>query len=288
MAREVKISEDTLKEVEKQARIWASKYKGQWSLPYDDWYQEIWLALLVRVRDTIESVGKGDPFYFDKPRNGKENDYALINRYAKNKCADLNDKWRRRHYTETSYDDGVTGSRDDGPADPVNKSRAFSDLHIRNVDRYDLVRKEDYDEGDYGVEGEEDELDRSGDGKVYTDGNFTGKYENSGKMTAKRFGKTFKNSETSLMINDMYSSVTKKYGIASREWYFFVGMMRINDLIEYVAKKIPKDILKEVMKVNQPLDIAADLMKVGKTGNSGYIKAANNVRDLLTKQGYTL
>jgi hypothetical protein len=274
------ISESTLNEIKKQAGIWASKYKNQWSVPYDDWYQEVWLGLLKRVKDTIDSVGKGDPYYFDRPYGSESNSYALLNTYAKNKCADLNKWWRRRHYSETSYDEGITGGKSDGPTDPANAKRVYSDMHIRNVDKYDIVRREDYDDGD--------DDDRISDGKRYTDDGFSGKYESSNTMTARRFGKTFKNSDTSLMINEMYSAVTKKFGVASREWYFFTGMMKINDLIDYVAKKIPIEELRKVMKVTQPLDIAADLMKVGKTGNSGYIKAAQNVRDLLTKIGYTL
>ena len=290
MAKEIKISESTLDKINELASIYASKYKGQWNVTWDDWYQEVWVTLLTKVRDTIDSNG-GDPFYYERPRDGKPNSYGLLNKYADNICKDKSNWWRRRHYTETPYDDGITGTRDDGPADPSFKKRAMTDLHIRNVDKYDLKdsRREAYDDGKYRDDDPEDADDfRDGEGKTYTGKNFTGRYENSMKMTGQRMSKTFKSSDTKAMISEMYTEITKKFGVASREWYFFTGMLMIQDLIDYVASKIPKDELKKILKVEKPLDIAADLMKVGKTGNHGYIKAANNVRDFLTQKGYTL
>ena len=181
MAKEIKISESTLDKINELASIYASKYKGQWNVSWDDWYQEVWVTLLTKARDTIEDNG-GDPYYYDRPYGSYENSYGLLNTYADRICKDKSNWWRRRHYTETPYDDGITGSRDDGPVDPSFKKRSMTDLHIRNVDRYELKdsRREAYDDGKYRDDDPEDADDlRDGEGKTYTGKNFTGRYENS-------------------------------------------------------------------------------------------------------------
>lgn len=229
------------------------KYKNP-AMDREDAFQEVYM-------DYLEKFGGTPDEWFEK-----ESNLRVLATTFRNYLFDLNDKFKRRAKTQMAM-----------PSSGIEE-------YVPAQNRKGTSAKRSYEDGDIlyraGHDTEASSNPRNKDDYSYTSSHKA--WKPSDRI------KSDEEVSTRAQIRDMAHLVNNSYHEGSGEYMFFFGMLNIIDALHYVKDIIPRDIYLQLSKVEKSGDISQDILGIGRPGHSKYMRIASNVRELLTKHGYTL